>query len=107
MTFPVFTETEAEAEIEEMVRWYERRREGLGALVLAELDDAFRRISERPLAASLLPSLPAELGVRRVLLNRFPYFVAYVARSESIHIVAVGHQHRRPGYYLRRVRRLL
>lgn len=101
------TGREAEEEVEAAVRWYERRREGLGGRFLAEVDAAMARIEESPLAWSLAPHVAPELGVRRVLLDRFPYFIAYLPLEAAIHVNAVGHEHRRPGYYLRRVRRLL
>ncbi len=104
---PLIAENAAEKEVENAVRWYKRRREGLGERFLAELNDAMRRIEERPHSWSLAPCVPPELGVRRVTLERFPYFVAYLVRSDAIHVIAVGHEHRRPGYDLRRVRGLL
>ena len=104
---PLIMEREAEDEVEAAVRWYERRREGLGDRFLAELDEAMLRIEESPLAGSFSPNAASDLGVRRVLLDRFPYFVAYLMLPTAIHVIAVGHEHRRPGYYLRRVRRLL
>jgi toxin ParE1/3/4 len=73
LTLPLVIEEGAEAEIESAVWWYERRRPGLGDRFLAEFDEATARIAENSLTAGLAPHLPAGLGVRRVLMDRFPY----------------------------------
>jgi len=42
-------------------------------------------------------------GIRRVLLQRFPFAVVYQVEPELILIVAVAHQRRRPGYWRDRI----
>ena len=37
-----------------------------------------------------------EGGYRRVNCPVFPYFIAYIVRSETIVIIAVAHSHRKP-----------
>ena len=41
---------EASAELEEAPAWYEREREGLGAELLDEVDDAIAIVLEAPMA---------------------------------------------------------
>jgi ParE toxin of type II toxin-antitoxin system, parDE len=43
----------------------------------------------------------AEIRLRTV--GRFPYRVYYRARRDEILVVALGHRHRRPGYWRSRV----
>ncbi len=43
-------------------------------------------------------------GARRILLNRYPYFVVFRELSHEIQIIAVAHARRRPGYWKKRVK---
>ena len=40
---------------------------------------------------------------RRVNCRRFPYYIAYVIRGQTIVIVAVAHSHRKPEYWKNRL----
>ncbi|MSP63343.1 MAG: hypothetical protein EXR72_23970 [Myxococcales bacterium] len=50
------------------------------------------------------PDLPADLDVRRRVIERFPLTVVYLVRDDTLIIVAVAHQRRRPGYWMQRLR---
>jgi toxin ParE1/3/4 len=63
----ILTRPEAEADIAEAYRWYESRREGLGAQLLICLDETFSRITDNPL---LFPVVHKD--VRRAIVRRFP-----------------------------------
>lgn len=41
---------------------------------------------------------------RKVRLERFPYAVIYEVEDQRIHIIAVMHLHREPGYWHERLR---
>ncbi len=82
--------------------WYESQRPGLGADLATELDRAFEMILSTPRTWSLWPATPPALGIRRFLLARFPFAVAYIERSDEVVILAVAHMSRRPGYWLAR-----
>ncbi len=41
-------------------------------------------------------------GTRRYLLRRFPYMVVYREDPSVIHVVAIAHAKRKPGYWTRR-----
>jgi plasmid stabilization system protein ParE len=41
---------------------------------------------------------------RRLLVAGFPYDVVYRARGEILEVLAIAHQHRRPGYWHARAR---
>ena len=76
---------------------YEASRAGLGADFKTELAAALARIRENPLLYA------SEFGSIRVCpLHRFPYSVFYEDLADRIWVAAIGHQHRRPGYWARR-----
>ena len=85
---------EAREELAEAVAYYNRKREGLGDEFAQEVQETIQRIVALPRAWSVLAG-----EVRRCRTNRFPYGVVYVVEDEAVLIVAVMHQHRRPGYW--------
>ena len=44
-----------------------------------------------------------EANLRRLMLTRFPYALIYSATDDLLHVVAVAHARRRPGYWRPRV----
>jgi len=86
-------------------RWYERRHAGLGLAFVAAVDVAVESILRwlKPGCRSTgwLPGL----DVRRVPVSRFPYYVAYLASDDEIHVPAIAHDRRRPAYWSGRVDR--
>lgn len=89
---------EAEEELRAAAKFYEAEQPGLGRALLQEVRRALRFIAEHPLAARIER---AEIRVRTIA--RFPYRVYYRARPDEILVVAIGHRHRRPGYWRSRV----
>jgi hypothetical protein len=43
--------------------------------------------------------------LRRALLEGFPYAVLFVAVADAVHVLAVAHVRREPGYWFNRIRR--
>lgn len=68
----------------------------------AQLAQAF--ISEFERSAALLAEQP-QLGaiwrgrVRRLPLRRFPYSIVYDVREDTMRVLAVAHQSRKPGFW--------
>jgi len=92
---------EAEEEFREAARYYEKEAPGVGLRFVAEVRKGAILISENPYAAAGIGS-----DIRRKVLNHFPYSLLYSVESESIVIVAVAHQKRRPRYWRGRVKEL-
>ncbi len=92
---------EADEELREATRYYENEAPGLGFRFVAEVLRGITFISENPYAAA-----PAESGIRRKVLNHFPYSLFYAVESELVVIVAVAHQKRRPSYWRGRLKDL-
>ena len=85
---------EAEEELAETAVFYEARVVGLGASFTSEVQRTVNLIREHPDSGLLLGQ-----KVRRVLVRRFPYEVIYCHDARRLLILAVAHQHRRPGYW--------
>ena len=90
---------EADAEAESAALWYENRHDGLGQDFLAELERALTLIAESPGTWPVWPGMAASLGIRRFLLSRFPYGIAYGFSGSEVVVYAVAHLARRPGYW--------
>ena len=88
---------EAAQEFEDAVVYLEGEEPGLGGRFRAELDSHVRWIA-------LNPTIPRfRDGVyRRVNLQVFPYYIAYLIKNETVWILAIAHGHRRPDYWIDR-----
>src|SRR5436853_193293 len=90
----------AQAELDATVGFYESRLEGLGIRFLAAVEETTERIVASPDAAS-----PLGEGFRKRLVPGFPFRIVYRRLEQRVFIVAIAHQHRRPGYWHRRLSR--
>ena len=84
----------ADDELDKAADYYEDQQERLGLEFAEEIYLTIQRIVEFPHAWT-----PLSKRTRRCITNRFPYQVIYEIREEHILIVAVGHLHRKPGYW--------
>jgi toxin ParE1/3/4 len=86
-------------EVNDAVRWYEERRDGLG-------NDFFVKFTT---TLTTIAANPEEHGfwlgsktVRRAKMKRFPYAVLYEIRPGKIRVLCVRHDKQRPSYGMRR-----
>lgn len=103
MSQPAQFGPEASAELREAARWYEQRHAGLGLAFLAAVDVAVESVGRWPLSGAPVPGIGGGLQLRRLRLGRFPYHLVYLLADDVIHIVAVAHDRRRPGYWSSRI----
>ncbi len=89
---------EADAEVNEAVRYSAGRAPGLGLTFLEDVEQAVDQVLATPEACQL-----AGDEVRRKLLRRFPYSLLYVIEADRIRVMAVTHHQRRPGYWISRL----
>lgn len=87
----------AREEIREAAEYYAAISPDLGAGFKRELRQLMRLVATMPLA---WPNSGAD--ARKCLMTRFPYLVIYAVMPDEILVLAVGHQHRRPGYWRER-----
>lgn len=88
---------EARAETDGSVEFYEARIEGLGLRFLAAVEETTERISASPDAGA-----PLQGEYRKRIVPGFPYSIIYRVWEDYVHVVAVAHHHRRPGYWRER-----
>jgi len=88
-------------ELESARRWYAEKSPALGDEFLDEIDFAFNAIQATP---EIWPPFDRFGGIRHFIVHRFPFGVFYRFSTDTIQILAVGHLHRRPGYWKTRIR---
>ncbi len=89
---------EASEETIQSARFYEERSEGLGSDFVMAVEETTRRIEEFTEAGQI-----DKANIRKRLVSGFPFTVLYEVQSDRIFIAAVMHQHRRPGYWRKRL----
>ncbi|HRI65248.1 MAG TPA: type II toxin-antitoxin system RelE/ParE family toxin [Polyangium sp.] len=95
---------EALTELREAAGWYKERSPKVARRFVENVRELARKIARRPLQFPQLSDPPIEPPVRRALVPGFPYALVFVVNGSSVHVVAVVHQHRLPGYWLYRIR---
>lgn len=94
---------EAEVELYESAGWYNDQRSGLGEELIAEVERWLLVIDESPTVWPRWPGVPTtDPIIRRALLDRFPFGIAYQIFEDKIVILAIAHSSRKPLYWSRR-----
>ena len=92
------------AELESIVNFYAAESPVLANRFRLDLQRAEELLALNPLAGHLVSN-----GYRRLLFRVFPFGFIYCLNGrlnetgESIEIIAIAHQHRRPGYWQNRI----
>lgn len=84
----------AEEEMIEAAAFYEAAAEGLGHDFLNDIQRIIDLLLDHP-------TIGRDVGgsLRQALLKRFPHYLIYSFELDSILIIAVAHQRRRPDYW--------
>ena len=94
---------EARAELRAAALWYEERRPGLGGEFVAEVTAVLEGIATTPRSSPLWPGVSGTPEpVRRAVMHRFPYLLAFEAHPDYVLVLAIAHGKRRPLYWLAR-----
>jgi plasmid stabilization system protein ParE len=91
MNHELIVEPEAEVEIDQASRWYEKQSPGLGADFLRAVEMALAVIRRNPFQYQIVYD-----EVRRAGLRRFPHGLMYVVSDREIIVVACIHGRRDP-----------
>jgi hypothetical protein len=94
---------EAAKEVEEAAAWYERERPGLGADFHEAAEAALDLLQEEVVPLVSLPGKAGALGLKRLMLRRFPYSVVVRLTATEVFVIAFAHNSRRPGYWRKRL----
>lgn len=92
---PLIFHSQAQAELADAMKWYEDRTAGLGFDLLGEVEKSARDLQQNPGQFRL----HGRSGMRKILINRFPYTLFFLELPDVIWIAAIAHQKRRPGYW--------
>ena len=84
----------ADIELKEAARYYESKVNGLGFAFLDEVERVVNLIRDNPESAPRIYKV-----VRRKILRGFPYSIMYSIVDDSIRILAIANQKRRPFYW--------
>jgi toxin ParE1/3/4 len=96
MTFSI--DPAALAELFDAIQYYESQRKDLGLEFQAEVLHLFKEVGEHPMRWPV-----SSRRTRRHRSLRFPYAVIYRLEGTShIHVVAIMHGARKPGYWRKR-----
>jgi hypothetical protein len=89
----------AKQEFKTAQEYYEMEQTGLGSRFEMEIRQALLRIQQYPRVWST-----EQKEIRRCFIHKFPYKVIYSIQNEIIIILAFAHLHRKPDYWVDRVK---
>lgn len=95
---PVTIHVEAMAELDETISYYENQNIGLGLDFLSEVEQSISKIQQN----SNLGTVYKLTGLRRYVIQRFPFLIFYTEFADFIWVVAIAHGKRRPDYWRKR-----
>ena len=85
-------------EVSASYNWYQEQANGLGDDFLHELESSYEAITELP---DTWPKF--QKGFRRFLLGKFPFSVIYRVSENTVYVVAIMHNSRKPDYWVERI----
>lgn len=88
----------AQLEIEDSKDYYNLQQSKLGDSFKKDIQSSIDKIFDLP---NLYPEVAPD--IRRCLLHRFPFSVIYSITNETVIILAIAHQARKPFYWIDRV----
>ena len=80
-------------EIEDAKEYYNLQQKGLGDSFKSDLKNSINNIENFP---TMYPNI--RNNMKRCILHRFPYSIFYALKNDTILILSVAHQHRKPFY---------
>lgn len=89
---------EAEVELLETILYYETQAPGLGEKFAQEVQRSIGQLLAHPKIGSA-----DKEGLRKWVLDTFPYSLRYSESDDLIYVLVVESQHRRPGYWKSRI----
>ncbi len=95
---PYSFHVEAERDSDQAISWHLDISSELAFALALEFQEAYRNIVEHP------NRFPGHVwGTRRLVMQKFPYYIIYREQTNSIQIIAIAHHKRHPGYWKNRL----
>ena len=91
MSYEVQIRRAAELDVAEVQLWYEAQRSVLGSEFHSEVSQVIDRLAETPLIYQV-----AYQGIRRAIVQRFPYLIWYRVLDEVVVVLACTQGRRDP-----------
>jgi plasmid stabilization system protein ParE len=88
---------------EKTARWYRERSPDVARRFLQEVRALAKVVARVPFRFPVLVEPALDPPIRRALVPGFPYALVFVVGQDVVHVLAVAHQHRMPGYWLQRL----
>jgi plasmid stabilization system protein ParE len=95
---------EAQAELRSAMHYYEASQQGLGLDLYERVAECMATIEKNPERFPFYEGVRTKLGVRRALIDRFPYLIAYKILTDEVLVIAIAHVSQRPAYWRRRAK---
>ena len=94
---------DARGELRSAAVWYDGHRAGLGDEFVNEVTAALVNAASTPASFPVWPGTSSTaIRIRRAVLSRFPYAIAFEAEMDTLLVLAIAHAKRRPLYWLAR-----
>mgnify|MGYP001561143625 FL=1 len=100
---PIELDAEARTELLRAVAWYGERSVEVGRRFVAAVEATTAEVQRWLRRFPVLNEPTTDPPVRRARVKRFPFAIIFVELRETIRIIAVAHQRRRPLYWASRV----
>lgn len=81
-------------ELNEAIEFYNSKSPNLGAEFFEEVKNTLLLVSKYPEIWS-----PFSQNTRKAQIKRFPFNIIYTSSPDKIFVIAIAHQHRKPGFW--------
>ncbi len=88
---------EAREEFLDAIRYYEEAEPGLGRRFSVEIESTVRGLRDHPETYRIRSA-----EQRRINLKTFPFCLPFIIRGETVWVLAVAHESRKPRYWISR-----
>jgi plasmid stabilization system protein ParE len=99
MIYEVILDPTAEIDLDEIFKYYEGLREGLGFEFMLSFDSSMNSIANNPKAYFNINN-----QIRRIIIPRFPYAAFFSIAENAVHVHLIMHQHRSPEEWQKRIK---
>lgn len=93
----VFFHQAAKEELHKARDYYDELNFGLGKSLIIEIEKTINIIKRNPLAFPI-----TKKNIRKAVIMKFPYSILYAVEKDSVYLLAIMHQKRKPLYWKNR-----